>query len=349
MADTFREGVMEFWKWFPTVAKQYAELLDSQQSEEVVAAVTEKVGDLMPGMCWVFGREDSGHSFTLTGEGQLAKQLLAEFWLTRAVDVPGWQFFGSKQPTPVEQADSFAIRVGPDADVDCSGFVVRTDVDEDAERIHIKAWHPTYADLPEEHHMQILFIFLDELLGEFGTQTWIGGIEIEPVESGEHTRPLSELPAFIESVSKYHQWEKLSPLESYTGYEAPDQYDFPRGDTLFGTTCIQNILFDLLNQEGKLSEDPLDGAGAEFIYVAIDRSVFPDGQEVDVRSNIEDTIDEALQQAGSGRSLGGAFGVERCYVDFLLFDGENSRQIVQEQLQQLQLTSRSSVHGFVAE
>ena len=347
MVKTFRDGVLKFWEWFPTVADNFASMLDDQKGEKVVAEVRKNVNKWMPSMCWVFGPEPDGHSFTLTGEGVEAMQLLAEFWLTQAVEVPGWRFYSSKQPSTPEAVGNFSIQVGENLEVDCERFMVATSVDEENERIHLQAWHPTYARLGEEHHMQILFINLDELLGEFGTQTWIGEMKIEPIPESENAKPLIELPAFIKSVSDYHKWEKLSPLETYSVYESPEPQDFPRGDTLFGSTCIQHTLFAMLNEGGKLSEDPCRGAGAEFVYVAVDRSVFPEGQEVEVRANIEETIDESLRKVGSGRSLGGAFGIERCYIDFLLFDGKSSRKIVEEQLKQLQLSSLSTIEPFL--
>lgn len=348
----FRERVDEFWNWFPTVAGNYAQLLEKSQSDRVVPEVQKQMNALLPGLSWVFGpgpRKD-GHSFTVTGEGQIAKQLLAEFWLSKQIDVPGWTFYGSRQPSPDEFLRTMAIGFGDNEQVDAETFLIRTQVDDDSEVIDITAWHPAFEDLDEEHHGQILFIFLDEALGEFGTQTWIGQIEIEPVTAGENTRSLADLPKFIESVAEYHKWKKLSPLEAYTGYQA-DEDAKPsrtrRGDTIVGTTCIPRIVFDFLENDGRLSEDPLEGTGAEFVYIAVDGTVFPDGQQVDVRSNIEDTIKDALRQQSCGRSLGGAFGSSASYIEFLLFDADNGRRIIQETLTDLQLAGRSRIESFV--
>ncbi|MBC8291328.1 MAG: hypothetical protein H8E37_13585 [Planctomycetes bacterium] len=350
----YRERVAEFWDWFPTVAAEFATQLENDQSDRVVPEVQKRMNSLMPGLSWVFGPGpggvgEKGHSFTVTGEGQIARQLLAEFWLSQQLNVSGWTFYGSRQPSSEEFLQNMAIGFGDNDQVDADTFLIRTEVDEEAEAIHIAAWHPAFDQLDEEHHGQILFIFLDEALGEFGTQTWIGNIEIEPVSEGKNTRPLAELPRFIDSVAEYHKWEKLSPLESYTGYQADEDAELsesPRGDTIVGTTCIPNVIFEFLENEGQLSEDPLEGTGAEFVYIAVDGSVFPDGDQVDVRSNIEDTINEALAKESSGRSLGGAFGAGESYVEFLLFDSENGRRIIEDTLQDLQLGGRSRIESF---
>lgn len=353
--QTFRERVDQFWEWFPTVASDYAGRLENDQSDRVVPEVQKQMNVLLPGLSWVFGPGpdgvgQKGNSFTVTGEGQIAKQLLAQFWLSRQVPVPGWTFYGSRQPSSEEFVRNMAIGFGDDDQVDAETFLIRTEVDEEAENIDITAWHPAFEHLDEEHHGQILFIFLDEALGEFGTQTWIGQIEIAPVSEGKNTRSLADLPRFIETVAEYHQWEKLSPMDSYTGYQAADDAeltDAPRGDTIVGTTCIPHIIFDYLENEGRLSEDPLADTGAEFGYIAIDGSVFPEGEQVDVRGNIEDAVNDALADAGCGRSLGGAFGAQESYVEFILFDAEQGQQILEKTLTDLQLTGRSRIERFL--
>ena len=82
-------------------------------------------------------------------------------------------------------------------------------------------------------------------------------------------------------------------------------------------------------------------------YIAIDSSVFPDGTQVEVRGKIEDALSEVLEKESSGRTLGGAYGSEHSYIDLLLFDGDNSRRIVETVLDSLQLRGRSQFKTFV--
>ncbi len=82
-------------------------------------------------------------------------------------------------------------------------------------------------------------------------------------------------------------------------------------------------------------------------YIAIDGSIFPDGEQTPVRGNIEDAVGDALEANLSGRALGGAFGVNESYIDLLLLDGDNSRQLVQQTLDDLQLHSRSQIESFM--
>lgn len=346
---SFKEGVEAFWSWFPTVAERFFETIERGACGELTDETVDFMSRHLPGMAWAFGPgENDGHSFTVSGEGFLPKQLLAEAWQSSRVEVDGWTFYASRQPSPEEQLGDLAITIGEDERIDMDSLLVQTNVDEENEKIDLTAWHSAYEHLPEADQYQILFLLLDETLGEFGTQTWIGGIEVNPLtEDQPHTRSLAQLPKYIQSVSAYHEWEKLPPTETYSLYEMPGDLDGPRGDTAVGNTCIMDVIGAYVGGKGQLDEDPLAETRAALAYIQIDGRHFPDGQQADVRGNIEDVINEALESHGSGRVLGGAFGLQSSYVDLLLLDGENSLGIVREQLHQLQIAD-AEVHFFAS-
>lgn len=342
---TFKENVAEFWRWFPQVADRFYQTIEQGKCESLMSEVSKVADRLLPQMGWEFGPgENGGHSFTLSGEGQLVKQILEEYWRSQAPQIPRWIFHASRQPGEMV---GIAMEVEGGESVDTENFLVKTSVNEEHQVIDIVAWHPALQNVPADHHYQILFLLLDEALGEFGTEMWLGEIKVEPISAAPGTITLAALPAIIEKASEYYQWKKLSPLEAYTGYQVPTQSDTPRGDTVAGSTCIGSVLEDFLNNDGKLDEDPLVGTGAQLAYLAIDGSVFSDGQEVDVRANIEDALSEALEREYSGRTLGGAFGLRQSYIDLLLLDGDNSRRIVEGVLETLQLRGRAQIKTFV--
>ena len=344
---SFKARVTEFWEWFPDVAKRFEEAADSDDPHEVVSQVGDFMEMNMPGLSWALGRGESGeHSFTLTGEGLVPKQLLAAYWQSRAISLPGWVFYASRQPSPPETLKDLAIGVSDEEQVDAANFIIKTVIDEEGELIDITAWHTALANVDEEHHFQILFLLLDEALGEFGVQTWLGEIKVEPITDSVNTRSLLELPKFIEQVSSYHQWVKYPPLETYATYEVSEQVSGPRGDTVVGNSCIPDVIFDYIENDGQLAEDLLEDTGAELVYLSIDGSVFAEGNEVDALSNLENGLDVALESALSGRTLGAATGSTQSYIDILILDGDKSRRIIEQTLERLQLTSRCRLINF---
>ena len=332
---TFKKGVAEFWDWYPEVSQRFYDTIENGDCEKLTDETVNFMSEHLPHLSWVFGPgEAGGHSFTVSGEGLVPKQLLADYWCKQAKELPGWTFYSSRQPSTVSE---MAIAVGGQEKVDSDRFLIQTDVDDENQLVHIVAWHPALTQVPQEHHFQILFLLLDEALGEFGTQTWIGEIKIEPIATGAKTRTLTELPDYIEQINRYHEWEKLPPPETYSLYKVNEQRDGPRGDTIVGTSIIPNVVSRYIHHRGKLPEDPLEGTGAMLAYVAINSKIFPEGKQSDVRGNIEDALDEALGAHLSGRTLGGAFGTNESYIDLLLFDGDESRKIVLKTLDGLQL------------
>ena len=101
---TFRERVHEFWDWFPTQADQLASAVKSDNPQENLESFFDQVREKIGGLAWAFGpgsTEDT-LSFTVTGEGEKSRQLLAQFWADQAVPVPGWDFHCAREATPVE-------------------------------------------------------------------------------------------------------------------------------------------------------------------------------------------------------------------------------------------------------
>lgn len=343
---TFKQRVIEFWKWYPQVADRFFQTIERGQCGTLADEVSKFMDATLPRMAWVFGPgEGGGHSFTVSGEGVVAKQLLAEYWLSRAVPIPNWTFYGSRQAADIENLKGMTIRLGERESVDSDSFLIRTDVIADEEKINIVAWHPALKLVPENDHYQILFLLLDEALGEFGTEMWLGEITIEPFEAEAGVISLTELPAKIQQINHYYQWKKLPPLRAYSVYKLNEQSQAPRGDTLVGSTCIPRLLMHFLNH-GRIEDNPLEGTGAEFAYLAIDGSVFPEGKQSEMRGNIEDALDDALVAAASGRTIGGAYGFKNSYIDLILFDGDESRKIVNKVLDGLQLRGRATIKSL---
>ena len=344
---TFKQSVTEFWNWFPELASRFSEASEAGDPKEIVAEVSEFMTKTLPTLSWALGAgQDGCNTFVLTGEGLVPKQLLAEYWHSRAVDLPGWTFFASRQPASPETLKSTAIAVSDKAQVDVQNFMIETTVNEETQQIDITAWHEALEHVDEEHHFQILFLLLDETIGEFGVQTWLGEIKVERLSGQGVRRSLMDLPKFIEQVENYHQWEKYPPLETYAAYEVSELASGPRGDTVVGSSCIPDVIFDYIENEGHSSEDPLADSGAEFIYLAIDAAVFAEGDEVEMRMSIEDALDEALHLAESGQVVGSATGNENSYIDILILDGMESRKIIEQTMKQLRLSSQCRLVSF---
>jgi hypothetical protein len=343
---TFKERVEAFWQWYESVADRFYQTIEGGHCADLAPEVSAKVEELLPGFAWVFGpgAGGAGHSFTISGEGVLHRQLLALYCVSRAPQLEGWMFYPARQPGKIE-----GIRMKFEGEnFDPMEFWLTPTVDADAEKVNLSVWHPLVPKLGTQALYSPLFLFLDEVLGEFGTGQWIGEINI-----GNHRLteaiPLQELLVFVQKVQADTGWTKLPPGESITLYEPKRQNaSFQRGDILVGQTANPNLIQDYLQYDGQL-DDPLAGTGADYVFVAFPVDFLPAGQQTEARGVIEDALAAALTEAQSGRLLGGALGRQNAYIDLLLLDGARSVALVTKVLREQNLPAGTEIHYFAQE
>jgi hypothetical protein len=287
---TFKERVEGFWDWYIAAAPRLYQTIEDRNSASLAAEVSEKVDELGHAFAWVFGPgKGSGHAFTLSGEGDLHFQLLTQYWLTRAPQLTGWTFFSERQPGSIK---GIRIKIG-DLNFDPIEFWLTPVVDSESEKIDITVWHPLFDKLLErEDRLRPLFLFLDEVLGEFGTEQWIGEINLNDKKLPDAI-PLNELLGFIENLQNDKAWKKFRPGEEITLYRCENPHTrFLRGDIAIGQTRQPRLINEYLQAEGRL-KDPLAGTGAEYVFVSFDQGILPKGKQVDARGAIEDALDAA--------------------------------------------------------
>lgn len=223
----------------------------------------------------VIGENEEGHSFTLSGEGNIHRQLLALHWLKRAPAIAGWTFYAARQPDPIKGRviEIDELRFDP------KEIWVTPFVDGQDENVDVTLWHPAWGKVDRSIQQQVTFLFLDEALGEYGTDWWIGEINFGNDKLAD-AFPLEELAAFVESTAQNRAWKKSPPGEIWTLYKTKESSgDFPRADVLTQNTCVPKLFIEFMNAAGDYA-DPLVGSGADYVYVSIDGSFFPKGQEV---------------------------------------------------------------------
>ncbi len=112
----------------------------------------------------------------------------------------------------------------------------------------------------------VIFLFLDESLGEYGTQWWIGDITWGE-EQLKDSFPLQELDEMPECIPRTRlekntrqanagRSSALNPMKDAT----------PRSDLITLTTIAPSLHHQYLDAEGDLA-DPLAGTGADYLYM----------------------------------------------------------------------------------
>ena len=88
-----------------------------------------------------------------------------------------------------------------------------------------------------------------------------------------------------------------------------------------------------LDKDGQLNDDPVDGTGAQFFYVKIDRGELPEDHDpLTFRTEIEEEVARRIA-GGGGYVIGGATGTNNSYIDTVIFDGERSLSAIREAME----------------
>lgn len=317
--------------------------IDDKRCGDLTEEVSRNVDALGGRFGWVFGPGDGGarHSFTLTGEGVVERQILAQYWESRAPKLAGWSFYSSRQASLVQP--SWEVEMHGET-FNPAAFWCAVFIDDQAEKFDITVWHPLFAKLPKKEQFRILFIVLDELFGEFGTQRWLGEIKMADDRLAE-SMPIAELRDFVTAETAKREWKLIPPGECVSLFRFEEARDFPRGDVLTWATRVPSLMLELSDTEGKPT-DLIEGSGADFVFVTIPKEMLPKGGEVDARFEIEEAFENALQSAQSGTVIGGSLGPNGGYVDVLIFDGNKSLEIITSVMRQIGMPKAASVFRF---
>jgi len=344
---SFKQRVESFWTWYQEVGPRFYQTIEDGRCPDLADEVVAKVDELFPPLAWVFGRgpsEVGGHSFTLSGEGVRHKQFLTEYWLEQAPQIEGWTFYASRQPG--ELNPEHAIRIGDDMHFAIGEMKFASEVDEENEIVHLELFHPLFPQLEEEMRLQVTFLLLDEVLGEYGVEQWIGGIDTIDVEPA-NSRRFAELRDLIHDLEISHKWKKVPPTQSGAVYQLePDEETIhrPRGDIIIGSTLHTQLVSEFVESEGNL-RNPIQNTGADFAYLEFSSANLPNGSEVGFRTEIEEAVNERFLQARCGHSIGGAFGARNAYIDFLLCDPEGL-EIMRQELVARNLVGDKAIRFF---
>ncbi len=341
---TFKTRVNLFWEWFSRQADGFQQQIEDGKGPELEPVVSEAINKWLPGFAYVFGpRDQGGHTFTLSPSGNVDLRFLASYWLEQAPRLENWTFFSSRQPG---LCDGFGIRI-EQHEFEAAAVLIEFEVNEEEEVLDIVIWHPNYVE-DDDINSQVAFIFLDEVMGEIGTEMWIGNIELGG-EKPQNGIPLKSLATEVVAAASMHDWEKNAPDKTFVGYSVAEPKDgYPRSDTIAGATCHFSLVGEFMEQEGLLDNDPLAGTGAHFLYLSIDAQGFPEDEEVEFRAKIEDQLNDMLVERGAGRILGGATGYANAYIDLVIFDGQNALDLIEQSMRLQNHAASYRVERFFA-
>ncbi len=337
---SFKKRCEIFWQAFIEKRDALSACISSPDSIHGVEIVNEMLERSQLKMAFMMGFNGEKYEFFFSPEGNKNVQFLTRCLIDMCPDIPGWLFYPAKQPSDIEKLTGMKVQVSEQVSASPETLFILPVLNEDSKKFDIKVFNEAFKILPEKDCVFITFLLLDEALGEYGTELFVGGLETvkEPLEGS------IDLLTFRNRVEGYKleiEFDaETTPDQLYSIYQVrpPEKEEYALREDVFLVSTSNVETFHNYRQKNVLAD-----YGASYIFIVLDLSQFDMDNYLEQRDEISDKIDLEMQNSNDGFVVGYATGKVNCYIDLIIFDGENSIQALKNALGK----SLPGMHGSI--
>ena len=147
-----------------------------------------------PDLVFEFGPEQDGlREFTISADGIRASFPAVEALYAAAPNLPRWKILKFRQRREPAGISFSGVKVQADS--------VTVAVTKVGEKANVIVYIPGAPENDRNIYASIAFLMLDQALGEYDVETFIGNVQVLPSSSSSpKTYPLKELPKVIDSM-----------------------------------------------------------------------------------------------------------------------------------------------------
>lgn len=333
MKKNFRQRVIDFWKEFEKEEAGLRKIMDEKTDPQTLVKTMNSV------LLFAFddpyfqmGINDEGkYELILTPEGNRARLLQIHYCVERAPESlkEKWNFYSTK---PAHMKDTETLQMY-DLTITPQDVTPYYEIDEERRKINIQIYSPKLMTLENDNRYNMLFILLDQAIGELYTMEYIGYIDFVEEKQNLPNVGLVEFKGVIDRTIKDKGWSTLdNPVELYSGYRLePNEKEGwkIREDAYIGVTSCIPIVNKFLQHDNSLF-DSFEENGIIFGFLFYENINVPQDRMVPQRAEIEDKIIALTEQQGIAQSIGGATGSHFSYMDFIIYDYDAFIRIAKE-------------------
>lgn len=330
----FAQRIKDGWETFSAGESELRRLISEKaDSDEITGLCHKLLSAAFAEVCFEVGFNGEKYDLILSPEKDKYMLYLFYAFKKRAPEsvTERWNILLGRQPAADKKyALGFMGR-----QIALSDVIVKAEQSENG--FKVTGYCGQLASLLAENRGNALWFFdllLDMTLGEIVNMRYIDTIDLaaEPFADILESIPLLKLPEEMKKLfGEKEDWNSAeSYLESCSGYRmeprefAEGEYPTPRLDTFVGFSALPQLVFDYLNGENRTADKAdNDGVAAGFIFFPV--HVFEDDENAKRGEKILNFRDEleAHINGKAGESvtfIGGASGIDNCYLDFLAWD-----------------------------
>ena len=352
-----RDAVLRTIDAFWTAFIEFAPTVKFERNADVSRAVKFMSRHLKPineSLMWEFGPATSGdgHRLAITPENEFHLRPLAEAVVSKAPQLPGWQFFPFRVADGLEDAEAAVKgRVGGSLENATARVAAGTENLVDVTVFGVST--------------NVAFVAVETLAGEQILNEWIA--ELTGRRSGLLSRLLGRSASHAESFPIVELRERLleaiarvqAGLPAIPFHESAPPYDTEQTEEEFQMVQFsprkrpdyhtQQDLLVCMTRRPELSLAMLSSlrfcsrrfsrCNETFCYIKIEHAGFDD--VVSSRSGFESLVEKALRQNSLGTIFAGGTGLRYMYTHLVLTDVERAVAELRKALEGTQLPARS--------
>lgn len=204
------ESITAFWSAWPALGPAIEAEIAEQAYGEGTERLTELTEAIEPNLEWeLMPGRTATHALCLSAAADPRLRLITERWAQAAPPAdPTWEFHPARIAVGLEPIELAGIDIDPDE------ARVRVEADPVGESLDLMIGHPDFAGLDETLQLQAAFRFLDDLLGEDGTERWVGSVDVVP-DGVSWGIPLADLSASVELLEDAATGERWEAIEQH--------------------------------------------------------------------------------------------------------------------------------------
>lgn len=339
--DALIENIDTWWQDFAAFEDDLnAHFTECKDIEPPLLEFMIKLKSIHPDMCWEFSKGgNKTHKFTIAPERNYQLEPVARVMLDRA---PNLQFFDigiDRDATPWDwikgEADS---RFSWDSH---EGIYVSHTIGQQ-NFIDLNFHIPeSKADAKQDANA---FLLAELALGEKVVADWIGYVDVSVLKTTGlfkkkvagppadaysikdiRAKVAAEIARFKNSLPKAPFRERVETMEWSIFKMSNENFSANYlGDIYVASICDKDLFSALYNGRSRFSSQRFSTLGERFVILQIDgESSGLNLGDINSRSEIEDTLTNALSKTSSGVVIGGGMGQENAYI-FLALENETT-------------------------
>ncbi|MDE7398390.1 MAG: hypothetical protein K2N06_02575 [Oscillospiraceae bacterium] len=328
----FSQRVNDGWKKFAAGEEKLRRLIsENADSDEITGYCHELLSETFTDCCFEIGFNGEKYDLILSPEEDKYMLYLFDKFKRHASESvkEHWNIILGRQPSNKNSELAFDGKKFSLSDVS-----VR--IEQEDRNCTVIGYCEKLTDLFNVNKNKALWCFdllLDMTLGEIVNMRYVDSIDLtdKPFDSDDAI-PLVRLRDIMkERFGENEDWDSAERfLDTITEYElkphefAEDEYPTPRLDAFYFFSSIPLLMFEYMNNDHyTINKADNDGVAAGFLFFPV--HVFEDDENANRGKKILDFREELQRyiENKAGDScvfIGGAFGLDNCYLDFLAWD-----------------------------